>query len=109
MCIGISKNSPLDCDMYSNFGMYPGMSALKIDFEGVYIETNKKGGEHVVCMMGKSTFPFWELVGYSLDMVDGIWVSSLTKRQPRVFPNDQVLLVLRYPKAFTGRAIHGEM
>ncbi|XP_027086528.2 uncharacterized protein LOC113782175 [Coffea eugenioides] len=106
MCIGMARNSTLLYDPRSNFYMAPGMSVLKIDFEGVYIETKKDGGQRLLCMLGNTTLPFWTSApGTSSFTV------SLSNNRPRLLQDGRLLLVLHYPNilSLTKRAILGEL
>ncbi|CDP05624.1 unnamed protein product [Coffea canephora] len=106
MCIGMARNSTLLYDPRSNFHMAPGMSVLKIDFEGVYIETEKDGGQRLHCMLGNTTLSFWTSApGTSSFTV------SLSNNRPRLLQDGRVLLVLLYPNilSLTKRAIFGEL
>lgn len=90
------------------FDMWPGHSQLSVRFQGIYTESKEKGGERVMCLLGNAVLPSrlpdstdpWEWVkepGYS--------------NQPPLLQDDQILLVLRYPKTFslTARGIRGSM
>lgn len=90
------------------FDMWPGHSQLSVRFQGIYTESKEKGGERVMCLLGNAVLPSrlpdstdpWEWVkepGYS--------------NQPPLLQDDQILLVLRYPKTFslTTRGIRGSM
>lgn len=87
MCIGIARNTTLLYDSFSTFHFSPGMSVLKISFEGVYMEMVKNEGERLLCMLGNTTLPMGKL------------------------QDDRILLVLRHPKTFSlnKRAILGEL
>ncbi|KAF4372420.1 hypothetical protein F8388_027093 [Cannabis sativa] len=92
------------------FRIWPGTSYLVIEFEGVYTESEKNGGERVVCMLGNAMLPSrdsessnpWEWVNASL---------PYSNERPPLAQDDRILLVLRFPKKFslTSRAIQGEM
>ncbi|XP_059636194.1 uncharacterized protein LOC132278419 [Cornus florida] len=110
LSIGISRNSTYAPELFSSFYyMRPGLSALKIVFEGVYIETEENGGEHLLCLLGISTLPYYDLVDVFQDMTDNF--GSHYKRWPQLKQDDQIFLILHYPRTFslTTRAIRGEM
>ncbi|KAK2967767.1 hypothetical protein RJ640_029663 [Escallonia rubra] len=109
LTIGISRNSTFLSDSASNFHMRPGMSALRVDFEGVYIEREENGGERLACLLGNSTLPIRRDDDHVSNMENNFDMTY--KREPQLMQNDQILLVLRYPKVFnlTQRAIRGEM
>lgn len=106
MCIGIARNSSLLYDSRSIFYMAPGMSVLKIAFEGVYIETEKNGGERLLCMLGNTSLPFW-------NSASDEWrsISTFSNHKPRLLQDGRLLLVLRYPQtiSLTKRSILGEL
>ena len=92
------------------FRIWPGTSHLVIPFQGVYTESEKNGGERVVCMLGNAMLPAresesanpWEWVNNS---------SPYGNDRPPLLQDDRILLVLRIPKKFnlTKREIRGEM
>ncbi|XP_062089781.1 uncharacterized protein LOC133796327 [Humulus lupulus] len=92
------------------FRIWPGISYLVIEFQGVYTESEKNGGERVVCMLGNAMLPSresesanpWEWVNASL---------PYSNEHPPLSQDDRIMLVLRFPKKFslTSRAIQGEM
>ncbi|KAF8036568.1 hypothetical protein BT93_C2324 [Corymbia citriodora subsp. variegata] len=94
----------------SDFTERPGMSALVVEFKGVYLETEETGGQRVMCLLGNSTLPSWRGVNDDLLYLPNDY-GSVSDGQPRVLPDDRILLLLRYPKTFnlTSRAINGEM
>ncbi|KAB2019539.1 hypothetical protein ES319_D07G003100v1 [Gossypium barbadense] len=113
LSVGISK------DWSFSYGgiepnMNPGSSVMKIVFEGVYMEVEDNGEERLMCLVGSSTstLPCTDTCDY-----DAFWelqtghVPTYNHRHIRFLQDDQVLLVLRYPKIFnlTQRAIYGEM
>ncbi|KAA8535023.1 hypothetical protein F0562_030026 [Nyssa sinensis] len=51
LSIGISRNSTFISELYSNFHIRPGLSALKIVFEGIYIENEENGGENLPLLL----------------------------------------------------------
>lgn len=91
------------------FSMWPGNTQLFVDFQGVYAESKTDGGERMLCLLGNTMLPSrqpdspdpWGLVKGS-DSIDS---------QPPLLQDDQILLVLRYPKTVSlkHRAIQGEM
>ncbi|KAG6534560.1 hypothetical protein ZIOFF_008463 [Zingiber officinale] len=110
--LGISRNGTAPESVlyqFPEFRFWPGSSEFRIQFEGVYIELEKNGGERVLCLLGNALLPSrdtdsshpWE------------WVkdASSTKYQHPHLQDDQILLVLHYPKVFTltTRAVRGEM
>ncbi|KAL1089186.1 hypothetical protein V6Z11_D07G003100 [Gossypium hirsutum] len=113
LSVGISK------DWSFSYGgiepnMNPGSSVMKIVFEGVYMEVEDNGEDRLMCLVGSSTstLPCTDTCDY-----DAFWelqtghVPTYNHRHIRFLQDDQVLLVLRYPKIFnlTQRAIYGEM
>ncbi|KAG8487452.1 hypothetical protein CXB51_016218 [Gossypium anomalum] len=113
LSVGISK------DWSFSYGgiepnMNPGSSVVKIVFEGVYMEVEDDGEERLMCLVGSSTstLPCTDTcdndVFWALQTGD---VPTYNHRHIRFLQDDQVLLVLRYPKIFnlTKRAIYGEM
>ncbi|KAG8487453.1 hypothetical protein CXB51_018463 [Gossypium anomalum] len=92
----------------------PGSSVVKIVFEGVYMEVEGDGKERLMCLVrsSTSTLPCTDTcdndVFWALQTGD---VPTYNHRHIRFLQDDQVLLVLRYPKIFnlTQRAIYGEM
>ncbi|OVA06534.1 Protein of unknown function DUF2921 [Macleaya cordata] len=108
MSIGITRDSISEYKSYKEFCMSPGVSTLGIVFEGVYVEKN--GGERLLCLMGKtSALPSFKGLIDAGKSVEG---DRLTYNyQPTLLEDDQILLVLHYPRIFTltTRAIHGEM
>ncbi|KAI3513772.1 hypothetical protein L1887_11919 [Cichorium endivia] len=55
LSIGITRNTTVISQPFLKFHKKPGMSALRVDFEGLYLETEN---ESLVCLLGNSTFPF---------------------------------------------------
>ncbi|XP_043724883.1 uncharacterized protein LOC122671616 [Telopea speciosissima] len=105
--MGITRNGSFGYKPYGQnpqFQMFPGHSQLTIFFQGIYTETEKNGGERVMCLMGNAMLPSrqtdssdpWEWVKYY---------------RPTLLQDDQILLLLHYPKTLTltTRAIRGEM
>ncbi|XP_072985362.1 uncharacterized protein [Typha latifolia] len=113
LAVAISRNgtAPDDTDHYlfPEFRIWPGTSELIIVFEGIYTESEKNGGESVLCLLGNALLP-----SRKSDSTDPWeWVNDLgTKNfQPPRLQDDQILLVLQYPKTLSliSRAVHGEM
>ncbi|KAL1289462.1 hypothetical protein HN51_057574 [Arachis hypogaea] len=105
MSIGISgQGSYFPTKSSSSFTMRPGLSLLRIAFEGVYLQSNdhENGKEHLMCLLGNTTLPIPEPFNY--DWNDMFLDYSLLQ-------DEQILLVLRYPQTFnlTRRSIRGEM
>lgn len=92
------------------FMIWSGSSELRILFEGIYTESgSKNGGERVLCLLGNAMLP-----SRQPDSTDPWeWVKDIGSNnfQLPLLQDDRILLVLRYPKAFTltSRAVHGEM
>ncbi|PPS05143.1 hypothetical protein GOBAR_AA15517 [Gossypium barbadense] len=113
LSVGISKDWSFSYGGIEH-NMNPGSSVVKIVFEGVYMEIEDDGEERLMCLVGSSTSTlpctdtcdnnvFWALqTGH---------VPTYNHRNIRFLQDDQVLLVLRYPKIFnlTQKAIYGEM
>ncbi|XP_015946250.1 uncharacterized protein LOC107471317 [Arachis duranensis] len=105
MSIGISdEGSYFPSHKYFSFTKRPGLSVLKIAFEGVYLQSNENGNEHLMCLLGNTTLPVpipepfnYDYNGHLLDYT--------------LLQDDQILLVLRYPPTFnlTSRVMRGEM
>ncbi|KAL3535799.1 hypothetical protein ACH5RR_004260 [Cinchona calisaya] len=106
MCIGMARNSTLLYNSRSIFYMAPGMSVLKISFEGVYIETERNGGERLLCMLGSTSLPVWNSASDKSRTM-----SSSSNHKPGLLQDGRMLLVLRYHQIFslTKRAILGEL
>ena len=51
LSIGVSRNITILYDFSLKFPKRPGISAPKIVFEGVYIETEEKGGERLFALL----------------------------------------------------------
>lgn len=108
LSIGISRNTTIISDSSPKFQMRPGMSALRIDFEGVYLENKKNDGERLICLLGDTTLPLWTDFSYIASGFDGFYNNH---NQPQVSGDDQILLVLKYPRvsSLIKRAILGGM
>ncbi|XP_039020004.1 uncharacterized protein LOC120151690 [Hibiscus syriacus] len=93
--------------------MNPGSSVVNIVFEGVYMETEENGGERLMCLVGSSAsiLPCTDTCEYDVFSEQNSQIPRYNRRHIRFLQDDQVLLVLRYPKIFklTKRAIRGEM
>ncbi|MED6110968.1 hypothetical protein PIB30_047965 [Stylosanthes scabra] len=106
MSIGISDGSygAFPTSSYLPFIIRPGLSFLKISFEGVYLQSNdhENGKEHLLCLLGNRTLPI------SKPFIDD-WNDHYLEYS--LLQDDQILLVLRYPQSFnlTSRAVRGEM
>ncbi|CAI9100245.1 OLC1v1037198C1 [Oldenlandia corymbosa var. corymbosa] len=74
-------------------------SRLTVIFEGVYLESQENGGQGLMCLVGTAAIPT-----NSSQMVQ-------VQMQPSTLQDDQILLVLRFPKTFTltTRDVSGEM
>ncbi|OVA06532.1 Protein of unknown function DUF2921 [Macleaya cordata] len=107
--LGITRNGSFAYKPYERspqFQIWPGHSQLMIFFQGVYIESEEKGGERLLCLLGSSMLP-----SRQPDSTDPWeWVKGYSYQSP-LLQDDQILLVLHYPKTFTlnSRAIRGEM
>ncbi|KAK9101863.1 hypothetical protein Sjap_019117 [Stephania japonica] len=111
LSLGITRNGTFSYRPYENpphFQVWPGTTQLSILFQGFYIELEKNGGEHVMCLLGSAVLP--SRLPESADPWE--WVrGSGSNSYPPLLQDDQLLLVLRYPKTLTltSRAVHGEM
>lgn len=107
--LGMSRNGTApEFGQYSfpEFQIWPGSSELRVPFEGVYVESERNGGERVLCLLGNAMLPPrqqdskdpWE------------WAKDSSSRPP-LLRDDRILLILRYPKTFAlaSRAVRGEM
>lgn len=116
MEIAIVRTDSLSYKPYlwsSNFYMQQGITKMTILFEGVYVESEENGGQRSICLLGNATF------GTSAQEMDSCapgdpWNPCLlqVKNQPfSTSKDDQIMLVLQYPKTFslTARGITGEM
>lgn len=112
LVLGISRNGTAPESVqyqFPEFQFWPGNSELRILFEGVYIELEKNGGERVLCLLGNALLPSRETdSSYPWEWVKD---ASSNKYQHHHLQDDQILLVLHYPKVFTltTRAVRGEM
>ncbi|OMO57951.1 hypothetical protein COLO4_34966 [Corchorus olitorius] len=108
LALGISRDSSYVYDMILGRRKNPGSSVMPIVFEGVYMETKENAGEGLLCLLGTSTSTL------STDRYESDEFSEFShnlRPQLHFLEDDQILLVLRYPKTFklTTRAIQGEM
>ena len=93
------------------FKLLPRIAKLKILLEGVYTEAG--GGERVLCMVGNALLPMrggGNTTEGPWDCAKNIGDGSNNFELP-VVADDNIVLILRYPKAqtLTTRAVHGEM
>ncbi|KAI3801892.1 hypothetical protein L1987_30009 [Smallanthus sonchifolius] len=114
LSIGITRNSTVISELGLKFHKRPGMSALRVDFEGLYLETEENGGERLLCLLGDSTFPFKKVPTRFTDEYMTLYFSAwdtLYNEEPVIMPHDQILLVVRYPNAgsLVNNHIRGEM
>ncbi|KAL0415302.1 UNVERIFIED_CONTAM: hypothetical protein Slati_3362100 [Sesamum latifolium] len=90
------------------FDIWPGHSQLSINFQGIYTESKKNHGERVMCLLGSTVLP-----SRQPDSGDPWgWVKEFGyTNQPLLTQDDQIILVLRYPRMLTlaSRAIRGSM
>ncbi|RLM86599.1 uncharacterized protein C2845_PM04G30560 [Panicum miliaceum] len=97
------------------FEILPGSTKLKIPFEGVYTERVEGGGggdgERVLCMVGSAVLPTRSTNDGAAGSSNWGQVSARTNLRPLVIADNNIVLVVRYPKwhTLTTRAVHGEM
>ncbi|KAL3528824.1 hypothetical protein ACH5RR_008146 [Cinchona calisaya] len=91
-----------------HFDIWPGHSQLSVSFQGVYAESEKNGGERVMCLLGQTMLPSRQ--PESGDPWQWVKESGYVN-QPPLVQDDRILLVLRYPRTFTlvRRSIRGSM
>ncbi|KAM0872391.1 hypothetical protein ACQ4PT_038752 [Festuca glaucescens] len=96
------------------FNLSARSTRLQIIFEGVYTERAKGSngdyaGEGVLCMVGRAVLP--KRNAHGVDPWDWAKNSSQSSFQPSVMADNNILLVLRYPKklTLTTRAVFGKM
>ncbi|KAA8541859.1 hypothetical protein F0562_023011 [Nyssa sinensis] len=91
-----------------HFDIWPSHSQLSVSFQGIYAESEENGGERVMCLLGTTMLPSRQ--SDSADPWEWVKESGYTN-QPPLLQDDQILLVLHYPKTFTltNRAIRGRM
>ncbi|KAL9683417.1 hypothetical protein QQ045_015239 [Rhodiola kirilowii] len=102
--IGFTKNHLFSHESYKwspDFEMNSETTKLRITFEGVYVESDENGGERHMCLLGSSSMPD----------SDSIYFDSMGRYASSLAQDDQIMLLLRYPKTFTltTRGIYGEM
>ncbi|KAJ4708356.1 DUF2921 family protein [Melia azedarach] len=111
MEIGITGHQPFNYrpGWSPRFRMDPGFSSMTIPFEGVYIESEENGGERLFCLLGTSMMPTTNQFVPSMEIADTYGYKF--ENQPPLVQDDQIMLVLRYSKAFslTTGNISGEM
>lgn len=95
------------------FYMQPGHSRLTIVFEGVYAESE---GEWLMCLLGTAKMlnrrhPFIDSPMEPMEGLGQSYGDQARALNPSLLQDDQIILVVKYPKAFTltGRGIWGEM
>ncbi|CAN4088894.1 unnamed protein product [Withania somnifera] len=95
-------------DRSPRFDIWPGHSQLSVVFEGIYIESKRSKEERVMCLLGNTMLPSRQQE--STDPWEWIKESGYTN-QPPLMQDDQILLVLHYPRTntLTNRAILGTM
>ncbi|PWA57279.1 hypothetical protein CTI12_AA411730 [Artemisia annua] len=90
------------------FTIYPGHSELSISFQGIVSDTDDSNGETVMCLLGNTMLPY----RYPDKSNPWDWVNEPGYiNQPPLIQDDQILLVIRYPKTFslTQRGIYGSL
>ncbi|ERM97083.1 hypothetical protein AMTRI_Chr05g63980 [Amborella trichopoda] len=90
-----------------HFELGPSYSLLTVIFQGVYMESERNGGERTLCMLGNTLLP-----SRQVDSTDPWpWLNTTSYYQPHLLEDENILLVLHYPMKFTltSRAIRGEM
>ncbi|XP_010545798.1 PREDICTED: uncharacterized protein LOC104818053 isoform X2 [Tarenaya hassleriana] len=104
---GLPRN--LRFDRSRQFELWPGHTQLKISLQGVYFETKENDGERVMCMLGETMLPSRESDSDTKDPWK--WVRDHSPGTPPLLQDDQILVLIRYPKRFTltKRVIEGEM
>ncbi|KAI4338184.1 hypothetical protein L6164_016528 [Bauhinia variegata] len=78
-------------------------------FEGVYVESEDNGGERILCMLGTAAMPSFS---DDLETVNGYGYGYTNINSNNLLAqDDQIMLVLRYPKTFTltTNGISGEL
>lgn len=102
---GIFTEKPYEDNPH--FDVWPDHSQLFVLFQGIYTESEKNGGERVMCLLGNTMLPSRQ--SDSTDPWE--WMKSGYTNQPPLVQDDQIQLVLRYPKtfSFTNRVIRGSM
>ncbi|XP_059640133.1 uncharacterized protein LOC132282458 [Cornus florida] len=90
------------------FTIWPRHSQLSVFFQGISMELEENGGERVMCLLGTTMLPSRQ--PDSSDPWEWVKISGY-ENQPPLLQDDEILLVLHYPKKFnlTKRAIRGSM
>lgn len=88
------------------FELWPSHTQLKINFQGVYVE-NDNDQERVLCMLGETMLPSRD----NNESPSDPWRWVKEHDTPPLLQDDQIRLILRYPKTFTltKRAIQGDL
>lgn len=107
MQMGITSGSLFEHKPYeekARFDIWPGQSQLSIIFQGIYMENN----ERVMCLLGETMLP--QRDQNTADPWEWVRESGFTN-QPPLLQDEQILLILHYPKisSLTNRAIQGSM
>lgn len=91
------------------FNIYPEHSELRISFQGIVSDnTDDNNGETIMCLLGNTMLPY----RYPDSSNPWDWVKEPGYiNQPPLIQDDQILLVIRYPKTFTltNRGIYGSL
>lgn len=113
LSIGITRNTTRIAKPDLKFHTRPGMSALKVDIEGLYLETEENWCEHFLCLLGNSTFPFKKVPRRYADgyITAYFAVEDTENGEPVILQHEHIMLLLRYPKtpSLSTIQIHGEM
>lgn len=110
LTLGITlENSFVEKIYGPQFQVWPGNSQLSVSFQGIYTESKENNGEKVMCLLGTTMLPSRE--PESSDPWAWLEASGHSYDQLPLSEDDQILLVLHYPKKFTltKREVHGEM
>ncbi|GAB2250200.1 hypothetical protein Droror1_Dr00013559 [Drosera rotundifolia] len=100
-----------------SFELFPGVSKLSIGFQGLYFESDERGGEKILCLLGDAKLPSRS------DDPSNPWpwakASNSSPSEPPFSRHDQILhishddqiLVLRYPitVSIPNVAVRGEL
>nr|GEW43507.1 hypothetical protein CTI12_AA411730 [Tanacetum cinerariifolium] len=96
--VGITIGGSFGSRPYENnptFSIYPGHSELSISFQGIVSDTDDSNGEIVMCLLGNTMLPY----RYPDKSNPWDWVNEPGYiNQPPLIQDDQILLVIRYPK-----------
>ncbi|KAK1436836.1 hypothetical protein QVD17_02620 [Tagetes erecta] len=110
--LGITMSGSFGYKPYDNnptFRIYPDHSELSVAFQGIVTDnSDDNNGETVMCLLGNAMLPYrdndknnpWD------------WVNEPGyMNNPPLIQDDQILLVVRYPKTFTltKRGIYGSL